>query len=119
METATKIAIVKAIEGGYRFCYYDTFFGQPYGKSTPEALYYGSDENGSYELLSYEKVLLDPLFWKALGRAEDWDIFGYITIGQEESNTAAPNSWLDYWIRFTHHIAQGKSIDDFFNKTLK
>ena len=112
METAIK----RAIEGGYKYNFADTFLGQPYGNSNSPKFYWQNDDNGSYEELKKEQVLFDPLFWQCLGKAEgwggEWDTTngGYIVKSKD---------YLPYWHSFIDHLVDGKPIDDFFNQLLK
>ena len=44
--------------------------------------------------------LHDPAFWKALGKARNWQDTG---------------AWLFHWHRFIDHIAFGKDVESFFS----
>lgn len=57
-------------------------------------------------------MLLDPLFWKCLGRTQGWNI--YIC----KQGEILPNSWLWYWHNFIDHIADGGTTEDFFRQLL-
>lgn len=61
--------------------------------------------------------LLDPLFWQALGKAEGWDN------GVDEKSVGAityvPPAWRREWYHFIDHLADGGTLDDFFNSLLK
>jgi hypothetical protein len=61
-------------------------------------------------------VLLDPLFWRALGRARKWD--------DDERGCGAPadvwtSVWLRRWHDFVDHLAFGQSVDEFFEELQK
>ena len=96
-------AIKKAIEGGYE---------RKNGSfSLPMKL------NDEFDIWEYDNntILLDPLFWQALGKTEGWDENethwqGGDFVGKQS---------IFEWHNFIDHIAQGKEIDEFFNKLLK
>ena len=63
-----------------------------------------------------EAILLDPDFWKCLGKALGWEgMRGVYTDG----NRKKTEEWLYHWHRFIDHIAEGKKPDEFFNELLK
>ena len=107
-------AIKKAIEGGYD----------------------NTDEFGRE--FKIEKILLDPLFWQALGKAEGWCCDntcdkGHIPLGMLEDGDVewggcskcvtggvyVPHDWRTYWHSFIDHLASGGEINKFFNELLK
>lgn len=103
-------AIKKAIEGGF-----NPTFGD-------EMMY------KKYEDVS--RILLDPLFWQALGKQQGWNksfINQYQEIEEceDENDCEETMSGVDislrlhYWHNLIDHIADGKSIDDFFNQLIK
>ncbi len=109
METAIK----KAIEGGYNASW-DIVCGAivPDGK--------GGNHIGNLH------PLLDPLFWQALGKNLGWnntdtfadelkDGVGCVIVDGGGSMPV----WLSFQHRFIDHIAEGKSIDEFFNQLWK
>ena|SRR3990167_3010575 len=101
METAIK----KAIEGGYRK-------GHIWG--VENNIYILQNEKGDrYGTLFVEQILLDPLFWQALGKAEGWGVepSGSTWQGEEQ--------WKIYWHSFIDHHAEGKDIDSFFKDLLR
>lgn len=75
------------------------------------------DAGWNYKLLDsykwdkgeFSDALLDPEFWKSLGKAEEW-----VDVGKDLED----KSWYIVWTDFIYHIAQGKSIDDFFNNLI-
>lgn len=86
-------AIKCATEGGY-----------PYKK-----------QDGWVEGTAMLLMLLDPIFWCALGKQQMWH--------KAQPYAANPYLWEDGWMRHWHelidHIADGGNIDDFFNELLK
>lgn len=72
-------AIKRAVEGGYKY--------PDQRKASP---------------VDVCVILLDPLFWQALGQAQEW----------------FENSWSDEWHNLIDHLAEGKDIDSFFNELL-
>ncbi len=109
-------AITKAIEGGWN----------------PKGLQPKRPVNSAYIkalMLTHGKsILLDPLFWQALGKAEGWakDQRAYPctdcgTVGVMDYNHMMSCKirdrklcWSVYWHRFIDHISEGKDIDSFF-----
>lgn len=120
-------AIKKAIEGGY-------------GNSQSQKLqYYDEEKNGAWftwfdgedvteeTLVPFSFLLLDPLFWQALGKADGWkDVYigqpKYVKgalYGQSVTGNEVWQEWLYHWHRFIDHLAQGGDVDEFFNNLLK
>lgn len=105
-------AIKKAIEGGWDRRKYD-------GDTAVHS-------DGQYKTFtSNADILLSKSFWQALGKAEGWSDKKHWwggTVNPENDYEELPiNSmyeWEWHWLMFIHHLAQGKSIDDFFNKLL-
>jgi len=108
-----KEAIQKAIEGGYDV----------------EAGYRQEKTVGDRDRFA----LLDPLFWRALGKAENWKKKMVIRRGTVIGNYCTPKNecfeemgfkmdyldpWLFHWHNFIDHLAARKDIDSFFNELL-
>jgi hypothetical protein len=66
-------------------------------------------------LKSIHEMLLDPLFWRSLGKQQGWKS---VTIGGVEQIKGS-NNWWSKWHDLIDHIADGKSIDSFFEQLLK
>lgn len=70
-----------------------------------------------------EKMLIDPLFWSALGKAEVWEERTYYEISckareyqvYEETSEV---TWLYQWHQLLDHLAEGKDIESFFKQLL-
>lgn len=94
-------AIQKAIEGGY-------VTGFRYDKL--------ADMDGI--MRAGEILFLDPLFWQALGKSLGWNkrVTEYYSFTDGKINN---DVWRIEWHRFIDHLAEGKSINDFFNSLLK
>ncbi len=93
-------AIKKAIDGGY-------------GKKATEFTPIFTDAEDIKQWYDGYKtaikhLVLDPLFWQALGKTEEWKI----------NCNEHKYAWEHYWHNFIDHIAQGKDIDSFFNNLL-
>lgn len=82
-------AIHKAIEGGY------AKHTQPY--------------KGDFNMQAI--ILLDPEFWKALGKSMGWDkkLHKDFRLYSE----VLPN-WQYYWLGLIIHLAEGNSIESYF-----
>jgi hypothetical protein len=98
-------------------------------------------ESGDY---NHEAVLLDPLFWKALSRAQGWagekirmcvgcgvalkwnenpDMEGRHNLIKDGKQRGCGSNiieyegqWLIEWHRFIDHLAEGKDAESFFKK---
>jgi hypothetical protein len=57
---------------------------------------------------AYDHYLLDPIFWRALGRAKGWG-----TGPLWENNKPVP-VWKLEWHRFIDHLAEGGYAETFF-----
>lgn len=108
-------AIKKAREGGYS-----------------PMLYEQSDSHYSYQWIDLggfdgikSEILLDPLFWEALGKTEGWS---YVNIPAAFEEGDPDDVFLDWtpelawrvnWHAFVEHLSHRKDIDSFFNELLK
>lgn len=101
-------AIKKAIEGGY-VC----------NGLRPLDLAFlttGQKDKKINQLISV--VLLDPLFWQALGKAEGWPELKQPY--QTGNGEWVEISWPEYKMHeFVHHINKGKDAESFFNELIK
>jgi len=84
----------------------------------------------------WEIMVCDPLFWQALGKERGWDADLCPTCGggyrisarmvdwcenycENDGFPTAPRpGWQYHWHRFIDHLAEGKSIEDFFANLL-
>jgi hypothetical protein len=55
-----------------------------------------------------ESLLLDPSFWKALGKSMGWD--------REDTCVEMEKFWLRKWIELMRHLAEGGTIESYFEK---
>lgn len=55
-------------------------------------------------------LFLDPLFWKALGKAMWWGD------GRFKVSDWQTHGWLFHWHRLIDHLAEGKSVESFFEQ---
>lgn len=80
-----------------------------------EIWFYGREDNPSW-------VLLDPDFWRALGKAKGWDSVdpndcgGCDTCYQHFGAGPHKDEWKEIWHRFIDHLAAEKPIEDFFKE---
>lgn len=105
MEKAIKIAI----ENGW--------------KAKKRDIWWSNDTN---QTLRYrDSVLLDPLFWQALGKGLVWKEVSE-TETRQNSVTGEPQTirvvngtaWQLEWHRFIDHLASGKDIESFFTNLI-
>lgn len=107
-------AIRRAIEGGWR----------PKGLSLKDRPVSWIIQAVTNRSVFWERYILDPLFWQALGKAEGWH---GVTIHRNTPTNPSPKygdvalyaNWANQMHRFIDHIIEGKPIDDFFNSLLK
>lgn len=93
-------AIKRAIEGGYKNQITEDFLLE---QKTGDTL-------TKYD---YALTLIDPEFWKCLGKAEGW---GEMPSGDMWQGK---NKWIYQWHNFIDHLAEGKDIESYFKKLLK
>lgn len=121
METAIK----KAIEGGWGGGLKSDVVIEFFDKTKTVGFHYPGTFNG-VEMSIYD-LLLQPLFWQALGKAEGWrndnskcNCRPYEGLHEWECPlNAGRNDWKDNWHNFIDHLAQGKDIDSFFDDLLQ
>lgn len=63
-------------------------------------------EGMATSMLSTDRVLLDPAFWQALGKAREW----YKGIAPEHE----PLYWKAHWHSLIDHLAEGEDVESFF-----
>ena len=56
-----------------------------------------------------ERMLLDPLFWQALGRRLGWQEYD-----TEQGGRYTEAGWKEQWHRFITHLISGKDAESFF-----
>lgn len=98
-------AIKKAIEGGWK----------------AEQNAWVTELGGAVNVIHRADILLDTLFWSALGKTEGWSQeCGVIEdYGFEEDEMGDEYEWKMRWYSFIKHLADGGNIDDYFTKILK
>lgn len=112
-------AIKKAIEGGYKsVC----------GNCQESYLNHKPVRIGNRyctRLPDTNKILLDPLFWQALGKAEGWNMqkldkwwVSHTTKGGPYKIDNKSEAWLNIQHSFIDHLAEGKDADSFFESLL-
>lgn len=108
METAIR----KAIEGGYK----DNLSSLPIRFEKTYVFWGEANSESEVAMMYFCDILLDPLFWQALGKAEGWN--SYILDEKDEGKIVPPNEWKIKQFEFIDHIQQGKDIDSFFKDLL-
>ena len=105
-------AVQLAVDGGYNTK--RTVCAVRYGWAIPEKV---SRYNANQYLC---EILLDPLFWQALGKGMGWDTEGYYFQQIQEGRymMRGSNEHTYHWHRLIDHLASGKSIEDFFANLL-
>lgn len=61
-------------------------------------------------------ILLDPLFWRALGKSLGWEEIEHTHMVTKKN--VVTKMWLSYWHRFIDHLAEGKDAESFFEELL-
>lgn len=101
-------AIKKAIEGGW-------------DKDKFNMNYEGKVVTGGVVFNSI--IILDPLFWQALGKAEGWDEFAgfsiYYLSTWKKKTEVSMKRWKWEMHKFIDHLAEGKDVESFFEELLK
>lgn len=103
-------AIQRAIEGGWKGVDAEIIKGQifTFGKKIVDS-----------------QALLDPEFWKCLGKTENWDELCSQCGNPKESHgyrhvySPSDNKWEDKWHSLMDHLTDDGNVADFFNKLLK
>lgn len=111
-----KNAIELAIKGGWKTGYATHKMKKAYGR-----LGSWMEKGNTSSFLDWKHALLDPIFWKALGKS--------LGLSQEEVDVEIFETemlphlkvmpWIVVWHNFIDHIAEGGDIDEFFNKLIK
>lgn len=104
----TQQAIEKAIEGGW--------------KNKPALQYVDARFPIKSDIVTLDCTLLDPQFWMALGKAENWSTTNvYQTFFWKDKKGSTSGSipeWQAYWHRFIEALAAGESAESFFESLL-
>lgn len=121
-----KEAIEKAIEGGWNlggFINLDRFpngFGDArvgIGHYVAISRIDAKGNSGRWvELGIIEEIILDPLFWTALGKAMQWGAEVDAILGTKQRFHPPQITWLFHWHRLIDHLAKGKDIESFFER---
>lgn len=111
MKPFTRIAIEKAIEGGWK----------PHNGNVSAKEFI---DNKTY-LFKSERCLifLDPFFWQALGKAEEWSIsriYWVEEINEHNDRTEYRifKRWENEMHSFVDFLVRGFNADEFFKKIL-
>ena len=113
-----KEAIQKAIEGGYSLLSLAKKLGIKNLGSVDVGTRYilvSSYQGNTKQLCSFEKIFLDPSFWKALGKSLGWeeDLFYQASpVHSHIGETMDESLW--YWLNLIRHLSEGGSIEDYF-----
>lgn len=68
---------------------------------------------GDSDWIDFKDVCLDKEFWQALGKAMGWEEKSGIF--KEPGHFELAQWWVE-WHRFIDHLAEGKTIEDYFNQ---
>ena len=113
-------AIQKAIEGGWKY---------KGNSKTDETVreghvkVYVNDSEDTKLYIDSTLLLLDPLFWQALGKSLGWidttytQRTGKIYAGRPV-NIVHRQDWLSNWHKMVDHLANGGDIETFFKQLL-
>ncbi len=116
-------AIKKAIEGGYTQQWELTHIGLEKGNEIAHFKEYDGDGYFKHRKNVYA-ILLDPLFWQALGKQQGWDKMDeqmqrqYTKSGGGKIGVIMMR-YVYHWHKFIDHLAEGKDIESFFAELLK
>lgn len=95
-------AIRRAIEGRYG-----------YRRGMPPVIMEGNPRIGLFQeqAITQKEALLDPEFWKCLGKAEGWTEY--------MSDGTPYTTYRRYWKDLIDHLAEGRDIESYFKELLK
>ena len=104
-------AIQKAIDGGWRINGETPKYVGGFGniELQDKVCFEIDGEYGDCSGYPIESALMDPLFWKALGKSMGWDkaVYGY--------GPGMPKTyWESEWHQLINHLAAGGTIEDYF-----
>lgn len=118
-------AIKKAIEGGYEKLHmkHTEFLSIEIDNDRVHYNFYDL-QCSQTDHFTYSKnaILLDPLFWKALGKSVGWkDVERYDKEGGFSSikGWIRIEGWVNNWHHFINHLAEGEDAESFFNELIK
>ena len=72
------------------------------------------NEQMAYLSINPDQVLLDPLFWQALGKSMGWGkpIIRYGYNLDEEGAVEYTQRWRNEWHHFIDSLAEGKTVEE-------
>jgi len=88
-----------------------------------------SHDGSRVDVLVYQEILLDLLFWRALGKAREWEDTMFPVEYQKTNGDREPlywkgenghqytphvEGWRFHWHRFIDHLAEAKDAESFF-----
>jgi len=101
----------KATEGGYHIYGSDGMDTYYEGASNEYSAWTRKDNESTF-VIAVEETFLDPAFWQALGKAMGWS--------EEKASVVIYRvkepEWQSYWHRFIDHLAEGKTLESFFER---
>lgn len=117
-------AIQKAVEGGWKDdLRYKTQYPEVKKGSGDVLIWYVDSVNHewTFDRLSFQQICLDPSFWQCLGKAMGWkeDTYGVVSEthpGLLVSRTYRLETWRDHWHRLIDTLAEGKTIESYFEE---
>ena len=73
---------------------------------------------GDWRKLNIDRACLDPLFWKALGKKQEWPDKICMNCGAVNLSICCDGTklsgWQYQWHRFIDHLSNGKDVESFF-----
>jgi len=107
----TKLAIEKAIEGGWTLCLDNNAKFEYMDDARGGLWFFDTDGTGVY--LQWERVMMDKTFWQSLGKALELEGSTYSWQKDYEEK------WLTLWHKLIDHLAEGKDAESFFKNILE
>ena len=101
-------AIKKAIEGGWLKNILKNYTYEVFGTSCIE--FFDKETGAKVMIIQIAEMLLDPQFWQCLGKAMGWEEVW------RENNTPHIKDWKVYWHELIDHLAEGKTIEKYFEE---
>lgn len=119
MNEAIKLAIEK---GGWKYQLTDIPVFEEFSSRSQSGWSVYSEHQGVklQKGLNVSEIILDPLFWQALGKALGWGSSNKCaTCGDGIVSHGFMWDWQMEWHRFIDWIADGKDVDLFFKDLIK
>ena len=73
-------------------------------------------EEGYYYSTDMPHIIIDPLFWQALGKSMGWKYAGQYTQEWSNMKVCSFDEWVYKWHLMVEHLADGGTIESYFEQ---